>query len=162
MATVTLRTFLLFATWATMLAASSNARVHEHAQKILSSATVNGFVGGESHDSYVIHVRKGQTMRVRISWLGEQIDEAGDNHAEFWIGNSGCQGDAISLGTVSEGGKQWTGKMQQTRDYYICVVAYPSAHYTLRVRADKTSGLFASEQDNSHFRIPTRRVTSTY
>src|SRR5215467_1412317 len=61
------------------------AWAHEYVKKLRSPATVKGFIGGESHDSYLIHARRGQTMTVEISWKPEH-DENGDNHAEFWVG----------------------------------------------------------------------------
>jgi len=39
----------------------------------------------------------------------------------------------VKFGRGSNGGKKWTGKAPSTGDYYIFVVAHPSAHYTLKV-----------------------------
>src|SRR5262245_40251348 len=49
-------------------------------KRLRSPATVKGLIGGESHDSYVIRVRKGQVMTVQISWERED-----DNHASFTV-----------------------------------------------------------------------------
>src|SRR6266496_6006081 len=46
-------------------------------KRLRSQAIVKGFIGGESHDSYVIRASKGRTMIVRISWRRE-----GDNRAD--------------------------------------------------------------------------------
>ena len=52
-------------------------------KRLRSQAIVKGFIGGESHDSYVIRASKGRTMIVQISWRRE-----GDNRAEFTIRES--------------------------------------------------------------------------
>ena len=100
-------------------------------KRLRSPATVKGFIGGESHDSYVIHVRKGQVVTVQISWKRD-----GDNHASFTVSESPdfFTGERIKFGKESDGGKRWTGKSPKTRDYYIDVVAHPTAQYTLRVK----------------------------
>lgn len=100
-------------------------------RRLRSPAAVRGFIGGESHDSYVIRVRKGRTMTVRISWRPE-----GENNASFTVSESADFFDAeqVSFGEVSDGGKRWTGKIPKTRDYFVYVVAHPTAHYVLRVK----------------------------
>ena len=99
-------------------------------QRLRSHSTVKGFIGGESHDSYVIRGRKGQTLNVQISWQHD-----GENHCEFTVSESpdGYSGEPVPFGSFSNGEKRWTGKIPMTREYYIYVVAYPSAHYKLRV-----------------------------
>jgi hypothetical protein len=96
--------------------------------RLRSPATVKGFIGGESHDRYVVRARKGQIMTVRISWRRE-----GDNHAEFGVQDSRDFDHYVEFGKASDDGRLWRGNIPKTRDYYIDVVAHPSAHYTLRV-----------------------------
>jgi hypothetical protein len=102
-------------------------------KRLRSPATVEGFIGGESHDSYVIRVRKGQVMTVQISWKPE-----GDNHASFTVSESPnfFTGEPIKFGKESDGGKRWTGKSPKTSEYYIYVVAHPTAQYTLGVKVE--------------------------
>jgi len=99
-------------------------------KRLRSPAAVKGFIGGESHDGYVIRARKGQTMIVQISWRRE-----GDNHAEFMVSQSPDFSNAgqVVFGKVSGDGKRWTGKFPKTQDYYLYVGAHPTAHYTLKV-----------------------------
>lgn len=99
-------------------------------KRLSGSAVVTGFIGGESHDGYVIHVREGQVMTVRISWKRE-----GGNRASFSVSESPdfFSGEPVKFGKESHGGKRWTGKCPKTGDYYIDVVAHPTARYTLRV-----------------------------
>jgi hypothetical protein len=99
-------------------------------KRLRNPATVRGFIGGESHDSYVIRGRKGRTMTVRISWRRE-----GDNRAEFTVSESPdfFGAEPVTFGKESDDGKRWAGKLPRTRDYYIYVVAHPTAQYTLRV-----------------------------
>ena len=100
-------------------------------KRLRSPATVKGFIGGESHDSYVVRVRKGQVMTVQISWKRES-----DNHASFTVSESPnfFTGELITFGKESDDGKRWTGKSPKTSEYYIYVVAHPTAQYTLRVK----------------------------
>jgi len=128
------RAFLLLVVLATLLLAANIAWAQEYVTRLRSPATVRGVIGGESHDSYVIHARKGRIMIVRISWRREHDKELGNNHAEFWVAELPNDGDAIvKFGRESSNGKRWSGKIPRTGDYYIYVNAYPIAHYTLRV-----------------------------
>lgn len=94
------------------------------------AAIARGFIGGESHDSYVVRARRGQTMTIRISWRREA-----DNNVDFTVatGRSFYNSEPVKFGRESNGGKTWTGRIPITRDYYIYVVAHPTARYTLRV-----------------------------
>src|SRR5260221_13835183 len=68
------RAFLVLVVLATSLLTAHMAQAQEdpppreYFKRLHSPATARGVIGGESHDSYVIHARKGQTMSVRISW----------------------------------------------------------------------------------------------
>ena len=97
-------------------------------KRLRSPAAVRGFIGGESHDRYVIHVRRGRVLTVRLSWRRE-----GDNRAEFGVTQSPDR-ESVEFGSLSNDGKCWTGNIPNSGDYYIYVVAHPTAHYTLRVR----------------------------
>ena len=88
------------------------------------TAAVSGFIGGESHDSYIIHLREGRRVTVRI--LSTR------NRAGFSVSASEF-GEPVSFGKESEGGRVWTGTVPQTGPYYISVVAHPQARYTLKV-----------------------------
>jgi hypothetical protein len=106
----------------------------DHTQQLRSPATAHGFVGGEAHDSYVIHLRKGEMLTVQISWRHEHTDQ-GDNHAEFFVSELPDFGDdGKKFGKEFDNGKSWTGQVSKTGNYYIYVMAHPTAHYTLRVR----------------------------
>jgi hypothetical protein len=91
---------------------------------------VRGFVGGESHDGYVVRARRGQTLKVRLSWRRE-----GDNRASFAVSESPdyYTAEPVKFGAESDGGRRWAGRVPRGGDYYIDVVAHPSARYTLRV-----------------------------
>jgi hypothetical protein len=71
---------------------------------------------------------------VEVSWRREHTEQ-GDNHAEFFVSelpNFGADGK--KFGKESNNGKSLTGQVPKTGNYYIYVMAYPTAHYTLRVR----------------------------
>jgi hypothetical protein len=128
------RAFLLLVALGTLLLAANIARGQEYTRRLQSPATVRGFIGGESHDSYVIRARRGEIMAVRISWRRER-DELGDNHAEFFVGElPNFDGDGrVKFGQEYNKGQRWRGRVPKTGDYYIYVMAHPTAHYTLRV-----------------------------
>ena len=80
------RVFLSFSAVVILLVAAgtTSAQTDSTAKKRLKSpATVKGSVGGEAHDSYVIRVRKNQTLKVQISWTG-----GGDKKAQFVVSKS--------------------------------------------------------------------------
>jgi len=124
--------FLLLATVTILLAASPSRAQDDTTPKkrLRSPAITRGVIGGESHDSYVIRARKGQTMTVRISWRPE-----GDNNAEFTVSESAnfFGAEQVGFGSLSADSRRWTGRIPKSRDYYIYVVAHPTVHYTLRV-----------------------------
>lgn len=99
--------------------------------RLRGAATVRGFIGGESHDSYVIRARKGQTLTVRLSWQHE-----GDNRASVSVSESPdlYTGEPVKFGNDSNNDRKWVGRIPTSGDYYIDVVAHPSAHYMLKVR----------------------------
>jgi len=96
-------------------------------KRLHAPATVRGLVGGESHDAYVVRVPKGRSLTVEISWRSED-----NNTASFSVGKS-ANFEPVTFGTESADGKKWVGKVPRTGDYFIEVVAHPSAHYVLKV-----------------------------
>ncbi len=99
-------------------------------KRLRTPAAATGFVGGESHDSYAIRAGKGQMMSVQISW-----QRTAGNRAQFMVSESAdfFAGAPVTFGRESGQGTHWSAKVPKTGDYYIYVVAHPTAHYTLRV-----------------------------
>lgn len=99
-------------------------------KRLRNPAVVKGFIGGESHDAYVIRAAKGKTMTVQLSWRKE-----GENRAEFTVSDMPgfFEAEPVNFGNTSADAKRWTGKIPKTANYYIYVVAHPDARYTLRV-----------------------------
>jgi hypothetical protein len=126
---------LLLVALATLLVAPNIARGQEDVKRLHSPATVKGFIGGESHNSYVVRARQGQVMTVQISWRRERDNEMSDNRAEFFVSESPrFDGDGpVKFGKEFNQGKRWSGRIPKTGDYYLYVNAHPTAHYTLRV-----------------------------
>ncbi len=127
------RVCLLLVTLATLLLTANLTWAQEDTtpkKRLRSPATARGFIGGESHDSYVINVRKGRTLTVQISW---QLKD--DNRAEFTVSESSnfFSGEPVSFGKASADGKRWSGQVPKTADYYIYVVGHPTARYKLLV-----------------------------
>jgi hypothetical protein len=98
-------------------------------RRLRSSAPVRGFIGGESHDSYVVRARKGSVLTVRLYRQRE-----GDNRASLAVSESPdyYTGEPVKFGTEYNNGKRWVGRIPRSGDYYISVVAHPSAHYMLK------------------------------
>lgn len=127
------KTSFLFAAITALLLCANIASAQEDTtpkKRLRSPAITRGLIGGESHDSYVIRARRGRTMTVQISWRRE-----GDNRAEFTVSESSnfYNAEQVTFGRESNNGRRWTGKIPDTRDYYIYVVGHPTARYTLRV-----------------------------
>jgi hypothetical protein len=109
----------------------AGAQVDTSPPRILRSpATVRGFIGGESHAGYVVRARKGGVLTVRLSWRRE-----GNNRASFAVSESPdfYTGEPAKFGAEYDDGQRWAGRVPRTGDYYVYVVAHPSAHYTLKV-----------------------------
>jgi len=126
----------LFAVFATLLLSANIAWAQDNTTRLRGpAATARGFIGGESHDSYLIHARKGQTLTVHLSWRRHHDKILGDNKAEFWVGDlPDFDGEGeVKFGKRFANGKGWSGRLPKTADYYIYVTAHPSARYTLRV-----------------------------
>lgn len=99
-------------------------------KRLRGSAPVRGFIGGESHDGYVVLARKGSVLTARLSWRRE-----GDNRASLALSESPdfYSGEPTKFGAEFDNGKRWVGRVPRTGDYYVYVVAHPSAQYTLKV-----------------------------
>ena len=127
------KTFLTFSVLMILLFAANITWAQTDAtpkKRLNSPSGVNGVVGGEAHDSYVINVRKGKTLTVRISWKG-----GGDKKAQFVVSKSDnfFSGDVVEGGRETYDGKNWWIKVPATGDYYIYVTSHPTAEYTLKV-----------------------------
>jgi hypothetical protein len=99
-------------------------------RRLRNPVSVRGFIGGESHDGYVVRAHKGQVLTVRLSWRRED-----DNRASLALSESAdfYTGEPVKFGTEYDDGRRWVGTVPRTGDYYVYVVAHPSAHYTLHV-----------------------------
>lgn len=99
-------------------------------KRLMNPAQVSGYIGGEAHNSYVIRARKGQIMSVQISWKRED-----ENRAEFTVSRyvNFYSAQPVGFGKTTNNGKHWRGRISKTGNYYIYVVAHPSARYTLKV-----------------------------
>jgi hypothetical protein len=114
-----------------LLAFTADSRaLHEAVSMVAVPGTVHGFVGGEAHESYRVHVREGERLVVRITWRRVR-----SNRAECTISESQDFGAAapLSYGTWSADGTRWEGTMPKTGTVFIYVVAHPAAHYRLTI-----------------------------
>ncbi len=120
----------LFWIVALLLAGLTRAQPQTPAKRILGSAVVEGFVGGESHDAYVLKAIKGQTLTLQLTWKPK------DNLGSLSISRSTSffSADPVSFGRFSNQQQRWVGQIPQTADYYLFVVAHPTADYKLWVK----------------------------
>lgn len=99
-------------------------------RRLHGAASVRGVIGGESHDIYVIHVKNGQTLSVKVNWR-----RSGDNHADFELSRSpDFSGEPVKFGKTTGDGSRFSGRVPATGDYFISVTGYPTVHYRLRVK----------------------------
>src|SRR6185369_16315477 len=115
--------FALVLFGAALLPLHARGQAEPKAKRLQAPATVRGLIGSESHDAYVVRVRKGRTLEVQISWRKEE-----DNFASFGIGDS-ADFNPVQFGKEYHNGRKWVGKVPKTGDYFIEVVAHPAAHY---------------------------------
>ena len=112
-----------------LLASASMVHAQEQEAEALcfpgngKTAVVKSFIGGEAHDSYVLHLRAGRKLTVQIRSVA--------NRAGFTVSTSEF-GEQVSFGK-SVGKNAWAGTIPETGVYFISVVAHPDARYTLRV-----------------------------
>jgi hypothetical protein len=97
-------------------------------------STVRGRIGGESHDSYVIYARAGQTMTVNLN-TDKSPEEDQQGRAEFTLSRFAgfFESEPVDFGQSTADGASWSGKIPETADYYLYIVAHPVADYTLQV-----------------------------
>lgn len=110
-----------------LLASSSLVHAQEQEAEGLcfpkgKTAVVKSVIGGESHDSYVLHLRAGRKLSVTIRSTA--------NRAQFTVSTSEF-GEQVSFGKFTN--NTWTGTIPETGVYFIAVLAHPTANYTLRV-----------------------------
>jgi hypothetical protein len=99
-------------------------------KQLNGSTTVQGTIGGEAHDGYFIYARKGQKLTVQLKWKAEE-----ENRASFSVSRSAnfYDGAPVKFGLETYLGDRWSGTIPRSGNYYIYVVAHPSADYTLKV-----------------------------
>ncbi len=97
--------------------------------RLKNGVLVKSTIGGEAHESYVIRVRKGQTLKVQTSWKGDR-----DRNVRFFVTRAAdfFSSDTTIRGTETYDGKNWQYKIKKTGNYYIYVTAYPTAEYTIK------------------------------
>jgi len=110
----------------------------ERATKLRNGVWVKGEVGGDGHQSYFIHARRGQTLTVQISRKLRNSDE----NFNLTVSRNASFTDAqeVKFGKETSGKTwmTWTGKAPATGNYYFFLTGYtPDAPniiaYTFRV-----------------------------
>ncbi len=110
------------------------------AQRLHSPATIRNKIGGESHAVYVIRVKKGQRLIVKLWYDPNQITddvtlERGST-ASFGVmkGSHLDSAKIIKYGKFTNNSRTWVAKIRRTGNYLIDVIAHPIAKFTLRVK----------------------------
>lgn len=110
------------------LVTNASAQPQRKAKRLRAPTTVRGLIGGEANDTYVFYVRKGRLLTIELGWRKED-----DNTASFGVSNTPTL-EPVSFGQESNEGRKWMGRVPRSGDYYVEVVAHPSAHYVLKIR----------------------------
>lgn len=109
---------------------SASAQPEDRPTRLRSGMAVKGFIGGESHNSYVIRARRGQTMTVVIT---RRVKKGGNFNLTVSRGGFDSEGVRFGRETSSRTQVRWTGRIPRTGNYYFYTTAYPDARYTIRV-----------------------------
>lgn len=117
-----------------LIFASAMASGAQAPEKVRVPSIVHGGVGGESHQSYVFEAKCGDVIRVKLSWKHKHDKEFGRvNLAQFSLSRSDVFADDLGFGQYSADERTWTGTMPKEGSYYIYVIAYPIADFTLKL-----------------------------
>jgi hypothetical protein len=123
---------LVFAVLSAMFFAVDQAAAQreERPTRLRSGVAVKGFIGGESHNSYVIRARRGQTMTVVIT---RRVKSGGNFN--LTVSRGGFDAEPVKFGQETSGRTQlrWTGRIPASGNYYFYTTAFPDARYTLKV-----------------------------
>jgi hypothetical protein len=112
----------------------------ERPRTLRSPATIHGFIGGESHDTYVVHAVAGQTLYISISWKLEHDPEIGDNRAEFWVepqADLNAPGP-VQFGQESNGAR--TGARRSLRPVTISFTSWRTPRHITRSNSETNKG----------------------
>ena len=106
--------------------------------KLRSGVTVSGVVGGEGHISYVIRVRRGQTIDLRIS---RRVQKDGNFNLTVSRNANFFNAEQVKFGKETSGRKQlrWTGKAPASGNYYFYLTGFaPNAPNAISYRLTAT------------------------
>ena len=106
--------------------------------KLRSGAAVSGVVGGEGHTSYVIRVRKGQTINVMVS---RRVPKSGNFNLTVSRNANFFEAKQVKFGKETSGRNQlrWTGKAPADGNYYFYLTGFaPNEPNNIRYRLTAT------------------------
>lgn len=114
---------LFFVLFVSSVGAQEAGISSERITRIHPPTVIVDTIGGDNHNVYVVRLRKGQRLRLKI------VNQTKGAHVYF---------DTIWAITDKRFGKDlsessWSGVAPKTGDYWIRVVAYPVATYKLKV-----------------------------
>jgi hypothetical protein len=115
--------FTVLLLFTSTVVAQDELRQSKRVHLITIPTEVSNTVGGSYIDSYVVHLQKGQKLRVQV-----------ENKTE----HSKVSFDTVLAGTETRFGRDesehsWSGVAPRTGDYEIRLIAYPVAEYRLLV-----------------------------
>jgi hypothetical protein len=92
-------------------------------QKLRSGVTVKGEVGGEAHQSYVLRVRKGQTITLQIS---RRVPKGGNFNLTVSRSADFFNASGVKFGKETSGRTflRWTGKAPSSGNYYFYLTGH--------------------------------------
>ena len=119
--------FTVLLLFTSTVVAQDELRQSKRVHLITIPTEVSNKVGGSYIDSYVVHLQKGQKLRIQV--------ENKTEHAKVSF-------DTVLAGTETRFGRDesensWSGVAPQTGDYEIRLIAYPVAEYRLLVYSNQ-------------------------
>ncbi len=92
-------------------------------KKLRSGAAVTDMVGGEGHGSYVIRVRKGQTLNVQIS---RRVPKGGNFNLTVSRSANFFNAEGVKFGRATSSRKwlRWTGRASASGNYYVYLTGF--------------------------------------
>lgn len=120
--------FTVLLSFASTVVAQDELGQSKRVHLITIPTEVSNTVGGSYIDSYVVHLQKGQKLRIQV--------ENKTEHAKVSF-------DTVLAGTETRFGHDesetsWSGVAPQTGDYEIRLIAYPVAEYRLQVYSSRS------------------------
>lgn len=100
-------------------------------EPLTGTLNAKGYIGGESHNQYVVAGLAGQPVEVRLRSKGKRASMTVSASDDFF------SAEPLPANGNDEDGQTWTGVVPASGRLFVYVVAYPVSNYRLRVKLAK-------------------------